>query len=175
MIPVFQLTSSLDFLPKMRHIEWKFFNSFHCSGIVQLKLKNSHSGKEVVMQTLHQIFNEIGMALMKKGFFFEGAGSRNVCAYNKNYISRPERINLILEISSAPMIILLISNSKKKDEWSLAPIAQKAIMREYMEHFDLTSKGAVIKVIQKDYVEPIDVNEIANVLTRAYSLAVTAE
>lgn len=92
-------------------------------------------------------------------------------AYNKNYWERNTLI--IVQVSREGNILVLLSGT------SIRNLSQKqidAVMCEYMEHFDLNDDGQLLHVMHLDANDAPDAREIdrvANITTRAYSLAAT--
>lgn len=123
-----------------------------------------------VTQTLQEIFEALIEELKHRKFLFNYANTFTgaFVAYNKNY----ESINVQIRGTINPDGVAVVISG---EDGCISGRAKDEIMRHYMEYFDVNEQGAVCLLIPYELQACHDAGDIANILTRAYGLAVTTE
>ena len=123
------------------------------------------------MQDPKNVFESLEAELKKRKFVIYnveiGELSASFRAINANYDHRQEIVSVIADFQTG--VTINISNIKGILKESI----RNAILRKYMEYFDVTAKGGIEMRIQAELQAFRDIGEVADIITRAYSLAVT--
>jgi hypothetical protein len=122
------------------------------------------------MKTSTNVFTEIANELRNRKFSFNHCDEQkgSFVAYNPNYEQNPIRVRATRDTQHG--VVIEISTPAE----SLDAAIKNAIMQKYMEHFDVNAKGGVSMIIPTELKSQIDMGDAANIITRAYSLAVTS-
>jgi len=126
------------------------------------------------MQTVTDIIKTLGEELEKRKFQIgilqvDGFYGRGILACNSNFNSSRVRIEILPECETTVNVI--IGDSRNE----LSPNQFNAIMKELMQHFDRykNTQWGLVMNIYSDGQTIRDMGDIANIITRAYSLAAT--
>ena len=119
---------------------------------------------------LANFLEKLATALAQKNFQIDPYTMHTLCAYNKEYVGKSERVYLHVDDNGKIKIIisdyLWVPNSLHVDK-------KDAILRDHKDFFSVNKIGNIEKIISIDSEKCPDVENIADRIVQAYTIAVT--
>ncbi|EKD59000.1 MAG: hypothetical protein ACD_56C00012G0008 [uncultured bacterium] len=123
------------------------------------------------IKSLKEIFIELHNELEKRGFKVTVSSAESnfpmLKALNPRYSHQAELVH-VLCLPDGVHILIADQNGELEEG------IQSVIMKHYDEHFEIGRDGQVEMLISNEMQANRDLSDVANIITRAYSLAVTS-